>query len=99
MALWLAPQPLVLASKSDIRGKMLAAAGLRFDIRPSQIDEHAVEVESGVVDPAAVARHLARAKSEAVAASLPGRLVLGADQTVAVGVKHLPTRDDRTEAA
>ena len=99
MALWLAAQPLVLASKSDIRGKMLAAAGLRFDIRPSQIDEHAVEVESGVVDPAAVARHLARAKSEAVAAALPGRLVLGADQTLAIGVKHLRKPADRTEAA
>jgi predicted house-cleaning NTP pyrophosphatase (Maf/HAM1 superfamily) len=39
MALWLAPQPLVLASRSDIRGKILAAAGLRFEIRPSQVDE------------------------------------------------------------
>ncbi|HET9686753.1 MAG TPA: Maf family protein [Pseudolabrys sp.] len=99
MALWLAPQPLVLASKSDIRGKMLAAAGLRFDIHPSQINEQAVEVESGVVDAAAVARHLARAKAEAVAASLPGRLVLGADQTLAIGVKRLRKPADRVEAA
>src|SRR5262245_22906967 len=99
MALWLAPQPLVLASKSDIRGKMLAAAGLRFDIRPSQIDEQAVEVESGVVDAAAIARHLARAKAEAVAASLPGRVVLGADQTLAIGVKRLRKPADRVEAA
>jgi nucleoside triphosphate pyrophosphatase len=99
MALWLAPQPLVLASKSDIRGKMLAAAGLRFDIHPSQINEQAVEVESGAVDAAAVARHLARAKAEAVAASLPGRLVLGADQTLAIGVKRLRKPADRVEAA
>ncbi len=28
MPLWLAPQPLVLASKSDVRGTMLAAAGV-----------------------------------------------------------------------
>jgi nucleoside triphosphate pyrophosphatase len=98
MALWLAPQPLVLASKSDIRGKMLAAAGLRFDIRPSQIDEHAVEVEFGDVDAAAIARHLARAKAEAVATSLPGRLVLGADQTLAIGVKRLRKPTDRAEA-
>ena len=28
MALWLAEQPLVLASRSNVRGKILAAAGL-----------------------------------------------------------------------
>ncbi|MGB7456652.1 MAG: Maf family protein, partial [Pseudolabrys sp.] len=82
MVLWLAPQPLVLASRSDIRGKILAAAGLRFEIRPSQINERAVEMESGIADAAAVARHLARAKAQAIASSLPGRLVLGADQTL-----------------
>jgi nucleoside triphosphate pyrophosphatase len=99
MVLWLAPQPLVLASKSDIRGKMLAAAGLRFDITPSQIDERAVEDQSGVIDAAAVARHLARAKAEAVATSLPGRLILGADQTLALGAKRLRKSADRAEAA
>ena len=99
MVLWLAPQPLVLASKSDIRGKILAAAGLRFDIRPSQIDERAVEDLSGVIDAAAVARHLARAKAEAVATSLPGRLILGADQTLALGAKRLRKSADRAEAA
>ena len=30
MPLWLDRQPLVLASKSDVRGKLLAAAGLAF---------------------------------------------------------------------
>ena len=99
MVLWLAPQPLVLASKSDIRGKMLAAAGLRFDIRPSQIDERAVEDQSGVIYAAPVALHLARAKAEAVATSLPGRLILGADQTLALGAKRLRKSADRAEAA
>ena len=99
MVLWLAPQPLVLASRSDIRGKILAAAGLRFEIRPSQIDERAVEAKSGAADSAAVARHLARAKADAVAASLPGRLVLGADQTLARGAKRFGKPADRAEAA
>ena len=99
MVLWLAPQPLVLASRSDIRGKILAAAGLRFEIRPSQIDERAVEAKSGAADSAAVARHLARAKADVVAASLPGRLVLGADQTLARGAKRFGKPANRTEAA
>jgi septum formation protein len=90
---------LVLASRSDIRGKILAAAGLRFDIRPSQINERAVESQSSAADAAAVARHLARAKADAVAASLPGRLVLGADQTLARGSKRFAKPVDRAEAA
>jgi len=99
MPLWLSPQPLVLASKSDVRGKMLAAVGLRFEIRPAQIDERAVEAEGGITDAAAVARLLARAKASAVARSLPGRLVLGADQTLARGSQRFSKPANRAAAA
>jgi nucleoside triphosphate pyrophosphatase len=99
MALWLAPQPLVLASRSDIRGKILAAAGLRFEIRPSQIDERAIEAKADVTDAAALARLLARAKADKVAAALPGRIVLGADQTLARGAMRFGKPANRAEAA
>jgi len=99
MPLWLSPQPLVLASKSDVRGKMLAAAGLRFEIRPAQIDERAVEAVAGDGDAAAIARLLARAKATAVARTLPGRAVLGADQTLARGLKRFRKPASRAEAA
>lgn len=98
MSLWLSPQPLVLASKSDVRGKMLAAIGLRFEIRPAQIDERAVEAEADLADAAAVARLLARAKADAVARLLPGRVVLGADQTLARGAKRFSKPASRAEA-
>jgi len=99
MALWLSPQPLVLASRSDVRGKMLAASGLRIEIRPSPLDERATEAKAGSIDAAAVARLLARAKADAVASILPGRLVLGADQTLARGNKRFSKPADRTSAA
>jgi septum formation protein len=99
MPLWLNPQPLVLASKSDVRGKMLAAAGLRFEIRPAQIDERAAEAKAGATDAAAVARLLARAKADAVARSIPGRLVLGADQTLARGSTRFSKPANRAAAA
>jgi septum formation protein len=98
MPLWLLGQPLVLASKSDVRGKMLAAAGLRFEIRPAQIDERAVEAKAGVSDAADAARLLAWAKAEAVAATRPGQLVLGADQTLAFGAKRFSKPKDRDGA-
>ena len=99
MPLWLAPQPLVLASKSDIRGKMLAAAGLRFEIRPAQIDERAVEDAAKPPDAAAAARLLARAKADAVAITMTGRPVLGADQTLARGSARFTKPRDRQDAA
>jgi septum formation protein len=99
MPLWLADQPLVLASTSEIRGKILAAAGLRFEIRPSQIDERAIEAAVAPPDAAAAARLLARAKAEAVAPSVPGRPVLGADQTLARGDQRFTKPADRAEAA
>jgi septum formation protein len=98
MPLWLSPQPLVLASKSDVRGKMLAAAGLRIEIRPAQLDERAVEANAGTGEAAAVARYLARAKGDTVARSLPGRLVLGADQTLARGARRFSKPADRAAA-
>ncbi len=102
MPLWLDPQPLVLASRSDVRGKMLAAAGLRFEIRPAPIDERAEEALAGAkgeFDPIAAARMLARAKAESVARSVPGRLVLGADQILALGNQRFNKPADRVEAA
>ncbi|HEY4983246.1 MAG TPA: Maf family protein [Pseudolabrys sp.] len=98
MPLWLARQPLVLASKSDIRGKILAAAGLRFEIRPAQIDERAVEAKAGPPDAAAAARLLARAKAQSVSATRPGQLVLGADQTLARGNTRFSKPKDRAAA-
>jgi len=99
MPLWLDRQPLVLASKSDVRGKLLAAAGLRFEIRPAHIDERAVEAKAGASDAAAAARLLARAKALAVAATRPGQLVLGADQTLARGSTRFSKPADRAAAA
>jgi septum formation protein len=98
MPLWLERQPLVLASKSDIRGKILAAAGLRFEIRPANVDERGIEAKAGVSDAAAAARLLARAKAEAVSATRPGQLVLGADQTLARGTSRFSKPADRDQA-
>ena len=99
MPLWLAKQPLVLASRSDVRGKILAAAGLWFEIRPAQLDERAVETQAGSPEPVAAAQLLARAKAEEVSRAKPGQLVLGADQTLARGTRRFTKPGDRATAA
>jgi septum formation protein len=99
MPLWLARQPLVLASKSEIRGKILAAAGLHFEVQGAQIDERAVETQTGVNNASSVAAVLARAKAQVVATRLVNHPVLGADQTLALGSKRFSKPANRAVAA
>jgi septum formation protein len=98
MALWLAEEPLVLASGSRIRQMLLAAAGIPVDVRPPHLDERAVESGAASQAPGAIAGLLARAKASAVAKLNPGRLTLGADQTLALGAERFAKPADRTAA-
>src|SRR5688572_7598519 len=88
MSLWYADRPLVLASRSEIRRALLEAAGIPVETIPADIDERAIEANAGSSDPAAVASLLAREKAGAISARLPGRLVLGADQTLSLGQRR-----------
>ncbi len=87
-SLWRAAEPLVLASRSAPRRAMLEAAGLPVEISLPELDERAVEAAAGPLDPVAVARLLAREKAQAVARRHPGRVVVGADQTLALGSRR-----------
>ncbi len=60
MALWLLPEPLVLASRSQVRRAMLEAAGIPIEAVTADIDERAVESRSGPLDATQAALLLAR---------------------------------------
>ncbi len=98
MPLWLADQPLVLASKSAVRRAVLEMAGIPLAILPADIDERGIEARADAKMPAEVAALLAREKARAVAAGLSGRLVLGADQTLGLGVRSFTKPADRPAA-
>ena len=99
MPLWKSPYPLVLASKSAIRLALLNAAGIEATAEPADIDERALEAQSGVKDASEVARLLAREKARAVAANKREVVfVLGADQTLALGERRFSKAPDRKAA-
>jgi len=98
MSLWLGKVPLVLASRSRARQAMLEAAGIPVEIRLADVDERALERQAGEHEPDRVAALLARAKADAVARALPDRLVLGADQTLAIGMARYSKPVDRIAA-
>ena len=98
MGLWLRADPLVLASKSAARRAVVEAAGIPVEIVPADIDERGIEAASGQATPGDVAGLLAREKARAVSAAMPGRLVVGADQTLAIGTTRFSKPADRDAA-
>jgi septum formation protein len=98
MSLWLADKPLVLASKSASRRALLQGAGIPIEVLAADIDERGIEAKANLADPGAVAALLAREKTLAVSVQQPGRLVIGADQTLALGQRRFSKPADRAAA-
>jgi septum formation protein len=98
MSLWLANQPLVLASKSGSRRALLEGAAIPIEVLAADIDERSIEARAGLADPGAVAGLLAREKAIATSALRPGLLVLGADQTLALGQRRFSKPPNRGAA-
>ena len=97
-ALWLAKEPLMLASRSRIRQMLLTAAGVPVEACPADLDERSLEVGAKQQSAGAVAALLAREKAVAVAKLRHGRLTLGADQMLALGSQRLTKPADRDAA-
>jgi septum formation protein len=80
-------ESLILASGSPFRKALLVNAGVAVEAVPAELDERAVEAplkDSGA-SPEDVALVLAEAKAVEVSQRVPGRLVLGCDQTLSLG--------------
>ena len=69
--------PIILASSSPRRKKLLAEAGYNFTIVNPDIDESAFDTEG--ISPCEYAKRLALAKAKSVAEKFPDCLVIGAD--------------------
>lgn len=73
--------PLVLASASAARLRLLRTAGIEPVVHPSDFDESQIQLES----PSDLVQVLAEGKAAAVAAQLNGMLILGCDSVLALG--------------
>ena len=92
---------LILASASSTRKALLAQAGLVFSALPAAIDERGLETAASAsgADGRDIALLLAREKALAVAKQHKGAFVIGADQTLALGVELLHKPDSRAAAS
>lgn len=98
MALWRGTSPLILASQSSARKMLLANAGLEFEAVTADIDERGIQTASRLSNPREIALLLAREKANAVSTSHPGSYVIGADQTLALGMRLFNKPAGRAQA-
>jgi septum formation protein len=92
--------PIILASASASRRALLVAAGLRFDVRPANLDEAAIKLAALAEGMAAreAALRLAEAKARYVARGAPDGLVIGADQILVCADEWFDKPADVAEA-
>lgn len=93
-------QPLLLASRSSARRRLLAAAGLDFEVVDAGLDEsdikHAKQAKQATA--ADVARALAEEKALRVSRARSEALVVGADQVLACGATLYDKPADMAQA-
>ena len=89
------PTSLILASASPRRRQLLADAGYRFEVDPSDVDE---PEPIGLIDVSDYVANLAWRKASAVALRRRTGLILGADTACSVGGEILNKPVDRDDA-
>lgn len=99
--LWLSPHPLILASTSVTRLKLLQEASIPVEPIAALVDERALEQEMQKQNahPKNIALALADAKARDVASRFPNRWIVAADQTLALGNQqfHKPSSIEQAE--
>jgi len=91
---------MILASASDVRARLLRAAGIEFEIVPARGDEDALR-ESMLAEKAelrAIADALAELKALRVSGAHAGELVLGADQVLVLNDELISKCESLEEA-
>src|SRR6202165_1949738 len=99
MTLWGGKNQLVLVSQSRARRMFVTNRGIAFEAFPADIDERAVQQASGLTTPGEIAALLAREKARSVSSRQPGKYVIGADQTLALGDRLFSKPAGRAQAA
>ena len=76
--------PIILASNSSIRAKMMRQVGIEFEVQAARVDEESIKSSliSEGAKPRDIADILAEAKARRTSAKNPAALVIGSDQVL-----------------
>ena len=91
---------IILASKSEVRKKILDENNIRCTVEPSNLDED--EVKKSLINqgatPELISKNLAELKANKVSQKRMGKIVLGADSVIDLNGKLVSKPTNRTEA-
>ena len=91
---------IILASKSEVRKKILDENKIKCSVEPSNLDEDEVKkslINQGVT-PELISKNLAELKANKVSQKRIGEIVLGADSVIDLNGKLISKPTNRTEA-
>ena len=91
---------IILASKSEVRKKILDANKILCEVCPSNVDEDEVKKSllSTGANPLLISKNLAELKSNKVSSKYPDQIVLGADSVIDLDGELISKPKDRDEA-
>ena len=91
---------IILASKSDVRKKILLENGISCHVEPSKVDEDLIKESllSEGATPEIISKNLAELKANKVSNKMPEELVLGADSVIDLDGKIISKPKSREEA-
>ena len=91
---------IILASKSEVRKKILLENGITCNVEPSQVDEDIIKetlIKEGAT-PEIISKNLAELKANKVSNKIPEELVLGADSVIDLSGEIISKPKSREEA-
>ena len=91
---------IILASKSEVRKKILLENGISCSVEPSRVDENVIK-ESLLKDgatPEIISKNLAELKANKISNKIPDELVLGADSVIDLDGQIISKPKSREEA-
>lgn len=93
--------PVVLASASVVRARLLAAAGIAFEQHPAPVDEGEIKdaLKSEGASAGEAAETLAELKAQHISRKFPDAYVIGADQILECGEQWFDKPGGRADAA
>ena len=91
---------IILASKSEVRKKILNEHNIKCEVFPSNVDEDEVKISliSSGADPLLISKNLADLKSNKVSLKKPDQIVLGADSVIDLDGNLISKPKSRREA-
>ena len=91
---------IILASKSEVRKKILLENGILCDVEPSKVDEDVIKeslLKEGAT-PEIISKNLAELKANKISNKMPDELVLGADSVIDLDGQIISKPKTREEA-